>query len=268
MSASLPTLPVRTDAGFTLMELLMAMFTAIIVVGALLSILDISLQQESRVVNRTQANQIGRTAMSNIVDQLHSACTGTTPIQMPSGTLAELTPTGPTSLWFISSYGDSDTAEAVLSEVTMHDIAWAKTSTSNTGLELGKLTDYQFAGSGTPGSWTFKSPLKPANASPVKVVAENVIRPTGGAIFQYFKYETNSTSASYDQLVPMASSELGTNLTTTGAASIAKVTINYTQAPVGENGVADTRADRTVSFSDSVVFRLDPTTSGSEGPCE
>ncbi|HUB37075.1 MAG TPA: type II secretion system protein [Solirubrobacteraceae bacterium] len=262
-----PTPPVRAQDGFTLMELLMAMLTAIVVVGALLSILDISLQQESRVVNRAQANQIGRTAMSNIIDQLHSACTGTTPIQLPSGTLESLEPTGITSLWFISSYGDSDTAEAELKEVTMHDIVWSKTSTSNTGLVLGKLTDYQFAGSGTPGSWTFKSPLKPANASATKVIAENVIRPTGGAIFQYFKYETNSTSADYDQLVPITSSELE-KLTTTGAASIAKVTISYTQAPVGESGVADTRADRTVSFSDSVVFRLDPTTSGSEGPCE
>lgn len=261
----IPSIPTyQHEQGFTLLELIVAMFAAIIVVGGVLSVLEITLTQESRIANRTQANQIGRTAMSNIVDELHSACTGSTPIQAP--TVAESLQAGPENLWFISAYGTPDSGKAELSEVIEHDINWAKTGTSNTGQTLGTLTDYQFEGKGTPGSWTFPA-LGTATASKTRVLAKNVIPPpkigTTSPVFQYFQYETNSASANYLQLVPIS----GT-LSAATAKDVAKVTINFTQAPEGENSVADTRLDRTVSLSDSVVLRLDPTTASSEGPCE
>jgi Tfp pilus assembly protein PilW len=256
------------EQGTTLIELLVAILASIVVVGALMAILELSLGQQARITDRAQADQIGRSAMSKIVEQLHSACTGTTPIQAPSST-----PTSPlesanrVNLWFISAYGNSDSGEAELGTVTEHDIHWGETGESDTHLKLGTLTDYAFTGTGTQTKWTFPS-FTTANAK-ATVIAKNVVPPLVGSsptIFQYYKYETNSSSSNYGKLVAMPSSEA---LTVETAKTVAKVAISFTQAPEPEAGkAADTRLDRTASLSDSVVLRLDPTSSGSESPCE
>src|SRR5271168_4597836 len=77
---------IRDDRGFTLIELLVSMLTATIVVGALFSILTISTGQTALIADRVQANQLGRTAMTRIVDELHSSClaAGFAPIQEKS----------------------------------------------------------------------------------------------------------------------------------------------------------------------------------------
>src|ERR1700740_3101773 len=141
----------RSERGFTLMETLMAMVTGVIVTGALLAILEVSLRQQTRITDHAQADQIGRTRMNNIVDALHSSCTGfsATAIQAPKETPASpLAVTGPVNLWFLSAYGNSSSGAAVLTGVTEHDVNWTSTGTSNTGLPLGTLTDYSFASTG------------------------------------------------------------------------------------------------------------------------
>ena len=65
--SSHPTSP-RAEHGFTLIELLVAMISALVVVGGLLAILEFSLRQETRISDRTQANRIGRIALTKIVD--------------------------------------------------------------------------------------------------------------------------------------------------------------------------------------------------------
>jgi hypothetical protein len=265
----------RSEQGFTLMEALVAMVTGVIVTGALLAILEFSLRQQSSITGRAQADQMGRTAMGNIVDELHSACTGATPIQVPnSEPKSPLAKSNGVNLWFTSAYGVLHNGEPLIEKVLLHDINWtAATETSSTGEQVGNLTDYRFestSGSASTG-WTFKT-LSTAEATSAKILATNVIKPKSGSIFQYYKYESNSASATYGQLIELSSSELSA-LTETAAKNIAKVAINFTQAPEGEhtkagNIVSDTRGDRTVSFSDSVVLRLDPTTTESISPCE
>jgi type II secretory pathway pseudopilin PulG len=62
------------DSGFTLIELLVGIATALVVVGALMGLLVVSQHQTSILRDVVQATQYGRTAMTRVVDELHSAC--------------------------------------------------------------------------------------------------------------------------------------------------------------------------------------------------
>jgi prepilin-type N-terminal cleavage/methylation domain-containing protein len=258
------------ERGFALIELLVAMSISTVVIAALVVILEFSLHQETNITDKVQADQIGRTVMGNIVEELHSSCTGfeAAAIQAPSETPSSpLAATGATNLWFVSAYGKEKSGEPLVEKVTEHDINWEAKTKSNTGEELGTLTDYEFsdsAGNAKEG-WTFPS-LKTTN-SKARTLAKNVIPPqiTEGTkkvstLFQYYKY--NTTSGELEQL--KSSTEIAA---AASAKEIAKVTVSFTQAPTDE----DTRTGRSASFSDSVAFRFTPTESGTEGsnsPCE
>lgn len=257
------------DQGFTLIELLVAMALAMVVMLALFVILEFSTNQETRISERVQADRIGRRSMTKVVDELHSSCTGfgATAIQAPSTTpTAPLEKIGPLNLWFISAYGSSSSAGAVQTKVYEHDIHWASTGKSNTGETLGTLTDYAFestAGSGPgtkSGAWEFPK-LEVAHAR-ANVLAQNVIPPTVSGvntIFQYYKL-SSSTGA----FTGLSATEAPT---AASANEVAKVAINFTQAP--EAG-STKLGGRTVPFSDTVVLRFNPTETGSEAedePC-
>ncbi|HEY3865923.1 MAG TPA: hypothetical protein VGL54_07560 [Solirubrobacteraceae bacterium] len=250
--------------------MLIAMLASIVVVIALYSIINFTLNQEVRTNEIVQADQVGRTAMSGIIEELHSSCTGVAPIQQPIGTLASpLEKSGPLSMWFISAYGDTESGAATLPEVTEHEIVWTSNEPSNTSKKLGTLTDYAFKSESTskPPEWKFPSSLTVAEAkktpNKVTVLAKDVIPNeinTVPTIFQYYKYKNGA---------------LVTTTPSTSAAEaedVAKVTIGFSQAStgggLGSTSGGDTRTGRTASFSDSVVLRLDPTATGSEGPCE
>lgn len=256
----------REERGLTLIELLVSMTAGAVVVAGATLVLVVALRQNTRVVDAVQADSIGRTALNQIVDELHSSCTGfgSSSIQAPSTIpTSPLASTGTTSLWFLTAYGNKTSGEAAIKQVTLHDIAWTSTGTSNTKEALGKLIDYSWTGSGEPPStpWTFNSVLSPSTANTTRVIATNVIPATEPAshIFSYERYDTTPADETFGELVPLASTELPP--TTTTAKRIAKVTIEYTQAP--ERG--DTRAGHTAKFKDSVVLRLTPPESNSEG---
>jgi Tfp pilus assembly protein PilW len=260
-----PPLRLRGERGFSLLELLVAMAAGIVVTGALLAILEVSLRQETRISDRVQADRIGRTALTNMLDELHSSCTGfgSTAIQAPSTTpTSPLASTGSLNLWFLTAYGSSESGAAAVKGVTEHDINWTFTGTSKTGAQLGTLTDYAWNSTGgePPSSaWTFNSTLSTITAEKVRVLAKNVVPKESSTLFHYYQYDTVSTDATYGQLVPLTASELPPTSTT--AKKIAKATIAYNQAP--ENG--DTREGYETSFSGAVVLRLTPTESSSEG---
>jgi hypothetical protein len=261
-----PHLTPSSEQGFSLMELLVAMLASIVVVIALYTIINFTLNQEVRTNEIAQADQVGRTALGSIVEELHSSCTGVAPIQQPSAPVSPLTKSGPLSMWFISAYGDTESGAATLPEVTEHDIVWTSNETSNTGKKLGTLTDYAFKSEGEYPAWKFPS-LTTANAAKppnkVTIFAKNVIPNevnSEATIFQYYKYENGA---------------LVTTKPSTSAAEaehVAKVTIGFSQAStgggLGSTKGGDTRTGRPASFSDSVVLRLDPTEKETEGPCE
>jgi type II secretory pathway pseudopilin PulG len=257
-----PPLTPSSEQGFSLIELLVAMLCSIVVVIALYTIINFTLNQEVRTNEIVQADQVGRTAMSSIVEELHSSCTGVAPIQKPiSEPISPLLKTGPLSMWFYSAYGDTGSGNASLSEVTEHEILWTSNETSNTSKKLGTLTDYAFKSEGESPAWKFPSSLKTSTATKVTILAKDVVPSeiNGESIFQYFKYENGALVT--DKLSTTAEVE-----------QIAKVTIGFSQAStgggLGSTKGGDTRTGRTTSFSDSVVLRLDPTEKESEGPCE
>ncbi len=264
--ARLPSAPAE-ELGTTLVELLVAMLTAIVVLFALLAILQFSTNQDTRISDRVQANRLGRVAMAKIVDELHSACTGfeATAIQGPSETPASpLASTGATDLWFVSAYGNTNSGSSTDTEPIEHDIHWAATGAKTpSGQALGTLTDYRFTHTGgSPSKWEFQ-PLTAANeTADAHVLSTNVIAPTLPAtptLFHYFKFESEAST----KLVELTSAQAAA---AAGKGEIVKVSINFTQAPE----VLDTTPSSAVPLSDSVLLRFSAPETGTEAentPC-
>jgi hypothetical protein len=254
-------LSLGAEHGTTLMEMLVTMLAGIIVLGALLATLEFSLRQEAQISDRVQSNRIGRLAMTKMVDELHSACTGfgATAIQAPpAGTVtAPLASTGPVDLWFLSAYGNASSGKAVPIP-SEHDVHWEATGALTTaGRPLGTLTDYSFANTGGEApTWTFPK-LETKNAT-ARLLAANVIPPAievegKKALFQYYDYNASG------QLEILKWAEIPHSVE---EQEVAKVAIGFTQAP--ENGNTQVELDRTAAFSDSVVLRFNPSETGSE----
>lgn len=258
MSPQTPLAP-GAEHGMSLMELLVASLMTSVILAALVALLVVTINQETRLTDRVQADQLGRTAMTSMVEELHSSCTGfnSTPIQASSGN---------TNLWFINAFRQKSSYEPYPSKVTKHDIVWEKKGKSNTGLEFGTITDYGYESNGGEApSWSF-----PASATSTKVLAQDVIPAEVSAkpiVFQYDKYEEGV-------LTELATGEIP--LSTAIAEDVAKVTITFSQASKPTKTAAepepkpDTRSGRTAPFSDSVVLRYSPTESATEEgkPCE
>lgn len=258
------TLPIRAslgdERGFTLIEMLVAMIAGLVLTGALLAILEISLRQTTRLTDRVQVDRSGRTVMNNVVDQLHSSCTGfgATAIQVPSTTPASpLAPLGATDLWYLSSYASSASTSPAVSTIFLHDINWSATGTSNTGQQLGTLRDYSFSGTGEPNYWTFPA-LTTSNATS-RVLATNVVPLSASTVFEYSRYDTNAANTkTYGTLVAVSPSELAS---VAENKKVAGVKISFKQAPEK----ADTHEGHTTEFNASVVLRLTPPETAAEG---
>ncbi|HEV2975553.1 MAG TPA: prepilin-type N-terminal cleavage/methylation domain-containing protein [Solirubrobacteraceae bacterium] len=252
---------IRDERGFTLVELLVAMVAGVVVVFALVALIAISLHQETRIADRVQDDRAGRSALNQILEELHSSCTGfgSIAIQAPSTTPSSpLAATGATNVWFLSAYGNSTSGNASVSAVVEHDINWTSSGkTSNTGEPLGTLRDYSFAGSGESPNWSFGT-LSTANAK-ASTLASNVVPAGATTIFHYWRYDTTASDTStYGKLIEVPASEASTYAANR---KIAEVTISYTQAP--EDG--DTRSGHTATFNGSAVLRLTPPESAAEG---
>lgn len=160
---------VHDERGFTLIELVVALATGMVVLLALFGILDTTLRHSTALQDRVQANQIGRIAMTKMVDEMHSACLSPsfTPVQPESS---------PTELRFISAVGN----EAVLANAYEHRIVFTEKG------KEGTLIDYAYKSNG--GSWpkfTFASTATPSGGT---LLANNISKTTGVPMFSYYKY--------------------------------------------------------------------------------
>jgi hypothetical protein len=256
----------REESGFTLMETLVAMVAGLAVAGAAFAILEVALHQTSRVTDVAQASQLGRTTMTAMIDELHSACLapGFTPIQ--AGSSKE-------ELRFINAYS----SEATIPNASEAAIGGTGAFEHKITYAGGILTDYSYP-STSVGAWpkfTFSKEASPAGGtrlgehiSQTAVLnekKEKVLVP----IFQYYKYATKTSSAAENLAIGTLNPEplAGKPLNAAEAQTAASVLISIRAAPSNGNE----KVERDVDMSDQVTFAFSAPDSGSTieaGPCE
>jgi prepilin-type N-terminal cleavage/methylation domain-containing protein len=252
--------PMSGQQGFTLIETLVAMIAGVIVLGALVLIFEITINETSRIDETTQANQSGRLTMTKIVDELQSACLGRefAPVQ---GTSTE------SKLRFVNAY--SKEANIPASEAFEHEIVWSKSA--------GTLTEYKYAGaSGENTNITFSGTASPTSGTLLgeKLSAGGTSETT--PIFRYYKYNTTPTSgteAAETALTQIEPASETTALGTTVAKEVAAVVVTFKGGARHEELLRnETKAQKSLptELSDQVTFAFAAPTSEStikDGPC-
>ena len=125
-----------SQAGFTLVELLVAMSIGIIVMFAVTTVMIVSLHATQRTFTSVDATRQARTALATIENELHSACVNSdAPVQAASdgSTLNFLSYTGgaanPAPVWHVLSYSGgtlSDTAYPAVYRATSTGHIWVQ----------------------------------------------------------------------------------------------------------------------------------------------
>jgi prepilin-type N-terminal cleavage/methylation domain-containing protein len=218
--------PVSGERGYTLVELLVAMTASLVVLGAILTIVQVSTHQQDRVAEQVAANQRARPAMTRIIDRLHSACVspGLAPVQEGSDgdTLILLSKAGEAVSPIPDKYVYS-LSEGVLSE-----------------------TVYPGTG-GEPGEWTFGSPSEPRQVLDGVSAAEVGEPPESVPVFRYYAYEGGEVSDT-----PLPTSPEG--LSETNAARTVQVDVAFTAAP----NASSTNPSLSLAVTDSATLRIEP----------
>ena len=220
----------RSQRGFTLVEMLIAMSISIVVLIGILSLLEVTTRGSARVAVRVQADQLARTTLQRLVDELHSTCVA--PNVLPVVATSNGYSSGDSTLIFLQKSGSSVSLTPDEHIVT---------------LSGGTLTERIYpATGGTAPTWTFSSTPSSttqlqANVGPAQVGSSSQTVP----LFQYFAYNGASLSTT----------PLPTPLNASDAARTVAVTVSFAVLP-SSNPTNDPHAG--VSVSDSVVLRLSP----------
>ena len=222
------------ESGTTLIELMVALTAGLVVFGAITALLLMTIRQSGRVTSHVEANQRARTAMTKIVNELHSACffPGVTPVREESSG---------TKLVFWHKSGEEVKPEPEKSEIEL------------SGGELVQR-NYQPLPGGVAPDWAFPT-TKPANEPLMKAVG-----PMEGSssIFYYYTYSNGK----------IAPTPLATPLTESSAGTAVQVSIAFRAAP--EPPISEDQNSAT-GISDSVLLRLTPPSyvnSSDNPPCE
>jgi type II secretory pathway pseudopilin PulG len=235
------------EHGFTLIETLVAMISGVVVTGATFSILIVALHQTSRITDSVQATQLGRTTMTRVIDELHSACITRkfVPVQAESSG---------TKLIFINAYSKESVIKKP--EAYEHEIEWNKVTE--------KLTDTVTpASSGEWPNFTFAS-------TPTKtVLGEHIAEGETPPIFKYYEYgETYSSGSSEPVSTLIEMKNIPSNgMSATEAGKVAAVLVSFTTKPVD----GQITLSRSAEFSNQVTFAFGSPSSETkivDGPCQ
>jgi hypothetical protein len=203
------------EAGFTLVELLVAMLVGIVVLFALSEIMIVSLHQTQRVFSRVDATRQARTAVAYIENELHSACI--------DGNLAPPIQPGSdgNNLIFTSYIGTAANPTPI-----WHQLTFSATA--------GTLTDTSFNVTGASPNWNQGTQI----GVPMTVLS-NVAQQSSLPVFQYYAYqqESSDSTGSY-WVIPD-----GSNIV-----PITNATPNTPLVP-GSTGLSQTDADNTVEVA-------------------
>lgn len=247
----------RSERGFTLVEVLVAMVCGLVVTFALFTILEVTLKQTSRITDSVQAQQLGNVALTRVTDALHSACLSEKfrPLQAGSSS---------TKLIFISAY--SEKAEVPSSAVYENEVELS-------GSNLYMTSRPAESGQTWPTFTKFSSASKVLLA---QYVTEHT-QPAEGSyaqekyIFRYFKYKTGGTTSFSETEKGVSTLEeirpLSGALSASEAEKVAAVQIVFTTAPSDDN----TQLFRAAEFNDQVIFAFGAPaseTTNTDEPCE
>jgi prepilin-type N-terminal cleavage/methylation domain-containing protein len=253
----------RHEDGFTLIELLVSMVAGLVVLGALGTVIAVTLRQTTDTFTRVDATERARTMVAHIEQELHSAClvTGVTPIE---GGADGTQVSDANHLVFLSAYGTS--AQPTPTE---HEITFDPTR--------GTLTEYTYALTSGTGqqNWLFSStPSLPAGRLLLTNVAQmRTQNGTAVPVFQYFAYEpyTDVNGNQAMMLMDGTSSVPGTSalpnpdplptssgLSQTNAAATSEVMINLDVGAAGGNMENTNLTDTVDPVTDALVLRFTP----------
>ncbi len=236
--SSLPSTLLHDERGLTLIEMLVAVVSGVVVMMALFAIMDFSINQSGRIADKVDADQQGRIALEKIALEMHSSCiaASVTPVQPGSDDK---------SIQFISVPG----SQAYHATAELHYIHVT---------ESNELVDdtYQSNG-GEPPAWTF--PPVSSEPSAHQVLLNSVSQTQTGEpastvpIFNYYRYYTSTDKAPV--LGEINPTPMGPELNESEAQSTAEVTVSFTANPTSGN----TAANRSANLSDSILLRFNPT---------
>jgi len=213
-----PGAVIADERGTTLVELLVGLAMGMVVLSALTLVIVVTLHGEARVSARVESTQRARIALTQIMEELHSACVSpqVAPIKGES--------TG-TSLAFIHATGNE------LSKVSPTPTKSVITLASGTLTQ----SDFPVAGGSSP-NWTFAG-----QASGTRQLLTGVAPITpGGPIFTYYNYKNGGLSTTPQ------STPLGAEAATTIVVHVA-LTASPASTPVADAGA-----------NTSAVLRLTP----------
>jgi hypothetical protein len=210
-----------------------------------------------------QANQLGRVAMTRIVDELHSSCLASNfaPIQANSSGTELIFKNAYSSEAVIPNAKEAKTAGTGVFE---HQIVWNKTA--------GTITDFTYKSTSGEGAEAVFPKLETRNAEPVKgvLLASNITESENSAkvkvpVFQYYEYAKESESSATTPLGTLTG--LSSPLTAASAAEAASVLISFRQIPSDKKIEHDQFAD----FSNQATLALSAPNSETpiqDSPCE
>jgi Tfp pilus assembly protein PilW len=254
----------RDQRGFTLMETLMAMITGIVVTGALFAILESTVRQTARLSQVAQATQGGNTAMTHIVDELHSACLSTNFAPVQAGST-------PTKLIFQNGYFP----EKVKEPSKEPEYSFVRQDTIEYSSAEGRLTDTTVKASGEIENGAYPAKGTSSKTVLAEKIAETEVNNEKAPVFRYFKYAesaTTSTTQAASALEPVTPESSG--LSSAQAKSIAAVTVSFSASPPGKKEVRLSSAAETglpSQLSAQVIFSMGSPNSESKisaEPCE
>ncbi len=265
----------RDRSGFTLIETLVAMVTGVVITGALFAILEVSARESSHLSNTAAATTAGRSAMTRLVDALHSACIekGFAPVKEGSS---------PSKLIFVSGYDQKPSEETPgekkastkepPSELTENDIY--KDEVEYLSAEE-KLVDKRYTANTTTltnGEYSWKEYNKYVLTKVGQAEKNGKTIP----IFQYYPYATSATTSTSAAASTLKETSLvsGTEtLTSTKAAEVAGVAVTFRVAPPRTEYKLSTNTQKGtyVELSTLTTFAfMSPNSEASieAGPCE
>jgi hypothetical protein len=225
----------RDESGMTLVEVLVAAATGVVVMMGITTAMIITIRGVQRVTTHVEANQRARLTTSKIVDQLHSSCLtyDFAPIEEDStGTL----------LSFVHQSGTGVSLTPVLSRISL---SGTTLSESNYPLSSGTgPTDWVFSGTATSTEQLL------TGVSPITA---------GGPIFNYYGYSSGVIAAAPFSASPSLSAN---------AAKTVQVNIAFKAAPVK---VQKSDVNASTAVQSSALLRMSPAsfeTSSSNKPCQ